>query len=152
MHIQPIFWKRKFSRQKSLFRRLRPIMVLFSIFFTLAHPPRFRLPRGNPQVQFIKDWISPSFNLAFIPSTSNHNLQPASRTMPKDKRKKKQLVETHLKQNYVDENDLIPFLRDRFEEFRIRVCLWADDNLIRDCVEGGFVSTDMCNVDTRRRQ
>jgi len=46
--------------------------------------------------------------------------------MPKEKKKKKkkkQLVETHLKQNYVDENDLIPFLRDRFEEFRIRVCL-----------------------------
>ncbi|KFY62104.1 hypothetical protein V496_04729 [Pseudogymnoascus sp. VKM F-4515 (FW-2607)] len=42
--------------------------------------------------------------------------------MPKNgKKKKKQLEETHLKQNYVDENDLIPFLRDRFgEEFRIR--------------------------------
>ncbi|OBT52024.1 hypothetical protein VE04_06966 [Pseudogymnoascus sp. 24MN13] len=41
--------------------------------------------------------------------------------MPKKENKKKQLKETHLKQNYVDENDLIPFLRDRFgEEFRIR--------------------------------
>jgi hypothetical protein len=43
--------------------------------------------------------------------------------MPKkEKTKKKQMEETHLKQNYVDESDLIPFLRDRFgEEFSIRV-------------------------------
>jgi len=41
--------------------------------------------------------------------------------MPKKEKKKKQSEETHLKQNYVDENDLIPFLRDRFGgEFRIR--------------------------------
>jgi len=39
----------------------------------------------------------------------------------KTKKKKKKQMETHLKQNYVDENDLIPFLRDRFgEEFSIR--------------------------------
>jgi Zn-finger domain-containing protein len=58
--------------------------------------------------------------------------------MPKkEKEKKKQPEETHLKQNYIDENDLIPFLRDRFgEEFRIRVCLYTDDNLICGCVEG----------------
>lgn len=47
--------------------------------------------------------------------------------MPKKDKKKKHLEETHLKQNYVDENDLIPFLRDRFgEEFKIRVCVYPD--------------------------
>jgi hypothetical protein len=70
----------------------------------------------------------------------------------KEKKKKKQLEETHLKQNYVDENDLIPFLRDRFgEEFRIRVCLYTDGDWICGCVEG-FSITEMCNIDTRRRQ
>ena len=34
-------------------------------------------------------------------------------------------VETHLKQNYVDEVDLIPFLKDRFgQEYEIRVGLF----------------------------
>jgi hypothetical protein len=72
-----------------------------------------------------------------MPSTSDRKLQSASCKMPKEKKKKKQLEETHLKQNYIDENDLIPFLRDRFgEEYRIRVCLCTDDSLICVCFKG----------------
>ncbi|KAL5316053.1 hypothetical protein ACEPPN_016930 [Leptodophora sp. 'Broadleaf-Isolate-01'] len=37
------------------------------------------------------------------------------------KEKKPKPIETHLKQNYVDEEDLVPFLQDRFPgQFRIR--------------------------------
>jgi hypothetical protein len=48
-----------------------------------------------------------------------------------EQKKKKKKEETHLRQNYVDENDLIPFLRDRFgKDFRISVRLYADYNSI----------------------
>jgi hypothetical protein len=84
-----------------------------------------------------------------MPSASGRNSQSTLHTMPKkEKNTKKRMEETHLKQNYVHEDDLIPFLEDRFgNEFRIRVCLYTNDDLICGCGEG-FNSTDARNVDT----